>query len=162
MCFRNENCNENFTTDFIYQLYSEEGRGVFDCRKNILGHMQQVSLSHTHTQMQNFLINMYFEHCFSSQGGAPSPFDRNFSTKIAAKAIQWISQKLTACYKGGKRSHQASVCEIPVLQFPHRGWFLCAGRVFANSDDSACLLGMRRRALVFQPVAQLRDEADFV
>lgn len=42
LCFRNENSNENFTTDFIYQLYSEEGRGVFDCRKNILGHMQQV------------------------------------------------------------------------------------------------------------------------
>lgn len=39
---RNENCNENYTTDFIYQLYSEEGRGVFDCRKNVLGHMQQV------------------------------------------------------------------------------------------------------------------------
>ncbi|XP_029687243.1 ATP-dependent 6-phosphofructokinase, platelet type-like isoform X2 [Takifugu rubripes] len=110
LVLRNENCNKNFTTDFIYQLYSEEGRGVFDCRKNILGHMQQ--------------------------GGAPSPFDRNFSTKIAAKAIQWISQKLTDCYKGG--------------------------RVFANSDDSACLLGMRRRALVFQPVSQLRGETDFV
>jgi len=39
---RNENCNENYTTDFIYQLYSEEGRGVFDSRKNVLGHMQQV------------------------------------------------------------------------------------------------------------------------
>lgn len=114
----------NFTTDFIYQLYSEEGRGVFDCRKNILGHMQQVSLSLSHTHLQNILINTYFECCFSSQGGAPSPFDRNFSTKIAAKAIQWISQKLTDCYKGGKRSHQASVCQIPALQFPHRGW-LC-------------------------------------
>lgn len=42
MCFRNESCSENYTTDFIYQLYSEEGRGVFDCRKNVLGHMQQV------------------------------------------------------------------------------------------------------------------------
>uniref|UniRef100_A0A8C7YM49 Phosphofructokinase, platelet n=1 Tax=Oryzias sinensis TaxID=183150 RepID=A0A8C7YM49_9TELE len=42
LVLRNENCNENFTTDFIYQLYSEEGRGVFDCRKNILGHMQQM------------------------------------------------------------------------------------------------------------------------
>lgn len=40
--FRNENSSENYTTDFIYQLYSEEGRGVFDCRKNVLGHMQQV------------------------------------------------------------------------------------------------------------------------
>lgn len=102
MCFRNENCNKNFTTDFIYQLYSEEGRGVFDCRKNILGHMQQVS--HTHTYLQNVPINM--SSLFVTQGGAPSPFDRNFSTKIAAKAIQWISQKLTDCYKGGKRSHQ--------------------------------------------------------
>uniref|UniRef100_A0A4W5QUS0 Phosphofructokinase, platelet n=1 Tax=Hucho hucho TaxID=62062 RepID=A0A4W5QUS0_9TELE len=68
LVLRNENSNENFTTDFIYQLYSEEGKGVFDCRKNVLGHMQQ--------------------------GGAPSPFDRNFGTKIAAKAIQWISRKL--------------------------------------------------------------------
>lgn len=42
--FRNENSNENYTTDFIYQLYSEEGKGVFDCRKNVLGHMQQVHI----------------------------------------------------------------------------------------------------------------------
>uniref|UniRef100_A0A8B9HEX1 Phosphofructokinase, platelet b n=1 Tax=Astyanax mexicanus TaxID=7994 RepID=A0A8B9HEX1_ASTMX len=107
---RNESCNENFTTDFIYQLYSEEGKGVFDCRKNVLGHMQQ--------------------------GGAPSPFDRNFGTKIAAKAIQWISKKLKEFY--------------------------VEGRVFANTEDSACLLGMRRRALVFQPVTELKEESDFV
>ncbi|XP_033838784.1 ATP-dependent 6-phosphofructokinase, platelet type-like isoform X2 [Periophthalmus magnuspinnatus] len=107
---RNENCNENFTTDFMYQLYSEEGKGVFDCRKNILGHMQQ--------------------------GGAPSPFDRNFSTKIAAKAMQWITRSLQESYKGG--------------------------RVFANSEDTACLLGMRRRALVFQPLSHLQKETDFV
>uniref|UniRef100_A0A493T4D7 6-phosphofructokinase type C n=1 Tax=Anas platyrhynchos platyrhynchos TaxID=8840 RepID=A0A493T4D7_ANAPP len=107
---RNENCNENYTTDFIYQLYSEEGKGVFDCRKNVLGHMQQ--------------------------GGAPSPFDRNFGTKISAKAMQWISKKLKETYRKGK--------------------------VFANTDDSVCLLGMRRRNLVFQPVAELKNETDFV
>lgn len=28
------------------------------------------------------------------QGGAPSPFDRNFGTKISARAMQWISTKL--------------------------------------------------------------------
>lgn len=39
---RNEKCNENYTTDFIFNLYSEEGKGVFDSRKNVLGHMQQV------------------------------------------------------------------------------------------------------------------------
>ncbi|XP_034415550.1 ATP-dependent 6-phosphofructokinase, platelet type isoform X3 [Cyclopterus lumpus] len=110
LVLRNENCNENYTTDFIYQLYSEEGRGVFDSRKNVLGHMQQ--------------------------GGAPSPFDRNFGTKISAKAMQWVTKKL-------------------VETFRH-------GRVFANTEDSCCLLGMRRRALVFQPVVQLKGETDFV
>ncbi|XP_067342341.1 ATP-dependent 6-phosphofructokinase, platelet type isoform X5 [Channa argus] len=112
LVLRNENSNENYTTDFIYQLYSEEGKGVFDCRKNVLGHMQQ--------------------------GGAPSPFDRNFGTKISAKAMQWISKKLVETFRQGN------------------------GRVFANSEDSCCLLGMRRRALVFQPVVQLKDETDFV
>lgn len=41
-CSRNEKCNANYTTDFLFNLYSEEGKGVFDCRKNVLGHMQQV------------------------------------------------------------------------------------------------------------------------
>uniref|UniRef100_A0A3B3SMX0 6-phosphofructokinase n=1 Tax=Paramormyrops kingsleyae TaxID=1676925 RepID=A0A3B3SMX0_9TELE len=110
LVLRNENSNVNYTTDFIYQLYTEEGRGIFDCRKNVLGHMQQ--------------------------GGAPSPFDRNFGTKISAKAMQWISKKLKEGYR--------------------------QGRVFTNTEDSACLLGMRRRALVFQPVVQLKDQTDFV
>ncbi|XP_029978772.1 ATP-dependent 6-phosphofructokinase, platelet type isoform X1 [Sphaeramia orbicularis] len=112
LVLRNENSNENYTTDFIYQLYTEEGKGVFDCRKNVLGHMQQ--------------------------GGAPSPFDRNFGTKISAKAMQWISKKLVETFRQDE------------------------GRVFANTEDSCCLLGMRRRALVFQPVVQLKDETDFV
>ncbi|XP_035270115.1 ATP-dependent 6-phosphofructokinase, platelet type isoform X2 [Anguilla anguilla] len=112
LVLRNENCSENYTTDFIYQLYTEEGKGVFDCRKNVLGHMQQ--------------------------GGAPSPFDRNFGTKISAKAMQWISKKLKETYRHDE------------------------GRVFANTEDSCCLLGMRRRALIFQPVVQLKDETDFV
>lgn len=110
LVLRNENSNVNYTTDFIYQLYSEEGKGVFDCRKNVLGHMQQ--------------------------GGAPSPFDRNFGTKIAAKAMQWITEKLKESYR--------------------------EGRVFVDTEDSSCLLGMRRRALVFQPVTQLKDDTDFV
>ncbi|XP_056868142.1 ATP-dependent 6-phosphofructokinase, platelet type isoform X6 [Takifugu flavidus] len=73
LVLRNENSNENYTTDFIYQLYSEEGKGVFDCRKNVLGHMQQ--------------------------GGAPSPFDRNFGTKISAKAMQWVTRKLGETFR---------------------------------------------------------------
>ncbi|XP_078794814.1 ATP-dependent 6-phosphofructokinase, platelet type isoform X5 [Oryzias latipes] len=110
LVLRNENSNDNYTTDFIYQLYSEEGKGVFDCRKNVLGHMQQ--------------------------GGAPSPFDRNFGTKMSAKAMQWLSKKLLETYR--------------------------RGRVFANSEDSCCLLGMLGRTLVFQPVVTLKDHTDFI
>ncbi|CAM9936157.1 unnamed protein product [Lampetra planeri] len=109
LVLRNEHCNTNYSTDFVYHLYTEEGKGVFDCRKNVLGHMQQ--------------------------GGVPSPFDRNFGTKMAAKAIQWLSEKLKESYK--------------------------QGRVFATGADSACLLGLRRQALEFQPVSDLKDQTDF-
>lgn len=39
---RNEKCHEFYTTDFIHKLYSSEGKGIFDCRYNVLGHLQQV------------------------------------------------------------------------------------------------------------------------
>ncbi|XP_047599407.1 ATP-dependent 6-phosphofructokinase, platelet type isoform X2 [Lutra lutra] len=108
LVLRNESCSENYTTDFIYQLYSEEGKGVFDCRKNVLGHMQQ--------------------------GGAPSPFDRNFGTKISARAMQWISTKLKEAPGKGRRF---------------------------TSEDSICVLGISKRNLLFQPVTQLRKDTDF-
>lgn len=37
LVLRNENANDNYTTDFIYRVYSEEGKGIFSCRKNVLG-----------------------------------------------------------------------------------------------------------------------------
>lgn len=40
---RNEKANENYSTDFIHNLLSEEGKGIFTARKNVLGHMQQVN-----------------------------------------------------------------------------------------------------------------------
>lgn len=40
-------------------------------------------------------------------------------------------------------------------------WAFLAGRIFANTADSACLLGMRKRSLVFQPVTELKDQTDF-
>uniref|UniRef100_A0A674AX93 Phosphofructokinase, muscle a n=1 Tax=Salmo trutta TaxID=8032 RepID=A0A674AX93_SALTR len=104
------NCNANYTTDFIFALYSEEGKGIFDCRKNVLGHMQQ--------------------------GGTPTPFDRNFGTKMGSKAVLWITEKLKEVYRHG--------------------------RIFANTPDSACVLGMKKRALTFQPLAELKEQTDFV
>jgi len=109
LILRNENCNANYTTDFIFNLYSEEGKGVFDCRKNVLGHMQQ--------------------------GGTPTPFDRNFATKMGAKSVMWLTDKLKECYRHG--------------------------RIFANTPDSACVLGMKKRALTFQPLEALKAETDF-
>ncbi|XP_063997196.1 ATP-dependent 6-phosphofructokinase, muscle type isoform X2 [Pogoniulus pusillus] len=109
LVLRNERCNENYSTDFIYSLYLEEGKGIFDCRKNVLGHMQQ--------------------------GGTPTPFDRNFATKMGAKAVAWITGKIKECSRHG--------------------------RIFANTPDSACLLGMRKRSLVFQPITELKEQTDF-
>ncbi|XP_069509552.1 ATP-dependent 6-phosphofructokinase, muscle type isoform X1 [Ambystoma mexicanum] len=109
LVLRNEKCNDNYTTDFIFNLYSEEGKGIFDCRKNVLGHMQQ--------------------------GGTPTPFDRNFGTKMGAKAVNWITGKIKECSRHG--------------------------RIFANTPESACLLGMRKRSLVFQPLTELKEQTDF-
>lgn len=65
---RNEHANNNYTTDFMERLFSEEGHGVFTCRKNVLGHMQQ--------------------------GGVPSVFDRNYGTKLAARAVSMMAQQV--------------------------------------------------------------------
>uniref|UniRef100_A0A3B4B407 6-phosphofructokinase n=1 Tax=Periophthalmus magnuspinnatus TaxID=409849 RepID=A0A3B4B407_9GOBI len=104
----NEYCHEHYTTDFIHKLYSAEGKGIFDCRVNVLGHLQQ--------------------------GGAPSPFDRNFGTKMGVKAVQWLSQKMTENYRQ---------------------------RVFANSPNTACVLGLNRKVVAFTPVAELKEITDF-
>ncbi|CAH1772407.1 unnamed protein product [Owenia fusiformis] len=68
LIIRNEKANSNYTTDFIHQLYTEEGKGIFSCRKNVLGHMQQ--------------------------GGVPSPFDRNMATKQGGKAVDFLIEKI--------------------------------------------------------------------
>uniref|UniRef100_A0AAX7UKQ1 Phosphofructokinase, liver a n=1 Tax=Astatotilapia calliptera TaxID=8154 RepID=A0AAX7UKQ1_ASTCA len=109
LILRNEKCHENYTTDFIHKLYSSEGKNIFDCRVNVLGHLQQ--------------------------GGAPSPFDRNFGTKLGVKAIEWLSEKLTENYR--------------------------QGRVFANSPETACVIGLNRKVVSFTPVTELKEITDF-
>lgn len=37
LVLRNENANDNYTTEFITKLYAEEGKGIFSCRQNVLG-----------------------------------------------------------------------------------------------------------------------------
>ncbi|XP_046823927.1 ATP-dependent 6-phosphofructokinase isoform X5 [Vespa crabro] len=67
LILRNENANLNYNTDFMQRLFSEEGKGLFSCRMNIIGHMQQ--------------------------GGSPTPFDRNLGTKMGSKAVEWFSEQ---------------------------------------------------------------------
>eukprot|EP00069_Balaena_mysticetus_P012771 bmy_21839T0 len=109
LVLRNERCHEYYTTEFLYNLYSSEGKGIFDCRTNVLGHLQQ--------------------------GGAPTPFDRNYGTKLGVKAILWMSEKLRAVYR--------------------------KGRVFANAPGSACVIGLQKKAVAFSPVTELKKDTDF-
>ncbi|XP_061861346.1 ATP-dependent 6-phosphofructokinase, liver type [Colius striatus] len=109
LVLRNEKCHEHYTTEFLYNLYSSEGKGIFDCRINVLGHLQQ--------------------------GGAPTPFDRNYGTKLGVKAVLWMSEKLREVYR--------------------------KGRVFANSGDSACVIGLRKKVVAFSPVTELKKVTDF-
>lgn len=97
---RNEKCHENYTTDFIHKLYSSEGKGIFDCRVNVLGHLQQVPppLMWLRSVFCLFYSTIVL---FLLQGGAPSPFDRNIGTKLGVRAIQWLSEKLTGSSREG-------------------------------------------------------------
>ncbi|VDI75586.1 6-phosphofructokinase 1 [Mytilus galloprovincialis] len=110
LILRNENANANYTTDFIHQMFSEEGKGSFTCRKNVLGHMQQ--------------------------GGVPSPFDRNYGTKMASKAVDYMITKV-----------EENTTED--------------GKIKSCTKDSAVLLGMCRRQLLFTPLEDLRGITDF-
>jgi len=107
---RNEYANANYTTEFMHQVFTEEGKGTFSCRRNVLGHMQQ--------------------------GGSPSPFDRNMATKMAAKCVDWLVDRL-------KESQQPD------------------GTVHTNAPGTACMLGLRSRKYEFTPVSALKEESDW-
>lgn len=64
MLVRNEKCSDNFTTEFLCQLLTEESQGMFVARSLILGHLQQ--------------------------GENPSPYDRILGVKYAAHAVDFI------------------------------------------------------------------------
>lgn len=73
------------------------------------------------------------------QGGRPTPFDRNMGTKMAAKAFNWIIGQLTAPGVFDKESK----------------------KVYTKEKESCCLLGLRARSYMFQPVEDLKVETDF-
>ncbi len=68
LMIRNEKANEFYTTSFISALFEEEGGDLFDVRQAILGHLQQ--------------------------GGNPTPFDRIQATRMSAKCIEYLIEKV--------------------------------------------------------------------
>ncbi|KAI5640570.1 phosphofructokinase domain-containing protein [Phthorimaea operculella] len=86
LILRNEKANDNYNTEFIYRLYSEEGKGLFTARSNVLGHMQQ--------------------------GGSPTPFDRNMGTKMAAKCLHWLVETI----QKGPATGPDSACLLGVVK----------------------------------------------
>jgi len=75
LVIRNENANPLYTTAFLCALFEEEGRGYFDVRQAILGHIQR--------------------------GGDPSPFDRIQATRLAARCIRFLGEELKASRDSG-------------------------------------------------------------
>lgn len=68
LIIRSELANANYTTQFIGQLFKEEGKDLFETRVNELSHSQQ--------------------------GGSPSPYDRTLGTKLAARSLEWLLKNI--------------------------------------------------------------------
>ena len=66
---RNEHVHPRYTTDFICTLFAEEGKGHFDVRQAVLGHLQQ--------------------------GGNPTPFDRILATRLAATSVERLTAEVS-------------------------------------------------------------------
>ncbi|RLT42830.1 MAG: 6-phosphofructokinase [Chloroflexi bacterium] len=94
LIIRNEYCNAVYDTRFMWRLFAEEGRGIFEARYAILGHLQQ--------------------------GGDPSPFDRIQATRLATRCLDYIyEQGLQAEPAGafiGLRAGQVQF--TPLAEFP--------------------------------------------
>jgi 6-phosphofructokinase 1 len=66
LVIRGERADPTYTTGFLHSLFEKEGRGLFDVRQSVLGHVQQ--------------------------GGAPSPFDRIQATRLAARCVEHLAE----------------------------------------------------------------------
>ncbi|KAI1730629.1 phosphofructokinase domain-containing protein [Ditylenchus destructor] len=86
---RSEKANKNYTTNFVQELFSEEGKGEFSTRINVLGHAQQ--------------------------GGNPTPFDRNMGTKLAARAVEYLVMQIRQFVDVEKGENGATVPDTATL-----------------------------------------------
>ncbi|KAI9104107.1 phosphofructokinase-domain-containing protein [Phlyctochytrium arcticum] len=66
LILRSELASKTYTTDTISNILRAEGKGLFDSRTAVLGHLQQ--------------------------GGIPSPLDRIRATRLAVNCVDWIQE----------------------------------------------------------------------
>ncbi len=67
LLIRNEFANPTYDIRFMCALFTQEGKGLFEVRKAILGHIQQ--------------------------GGDPTPFDRIQASRLANRSIRFLIEK---------------------------------------------------------------------
>lgn len=70
LAVRNEEANPLYTTDFIARVLEEEGRGRYDVRQAVLGHVQQ--------------------------GGSPTPADRLLAARLVSHALHALDDQFAA------------------------------------------------------------------
>ncbi|MGV8907749.1 MAG: 6-phosphofructokinase [Propionicimonas sp.] len=89
LAIRNENANPLYTTDFLARLLEQEGRGLYDVRQNVLGHIQQ--------------------------GGCPTPFDRLLAVRLVSRALDLLNVEFAA---GTRESHYLGLVKSQVTARP--------------------------------------------
>lgn len=86
---RNERASENYTTDVLAKIFAQEGKGLYDVRQAIIGHVQQ--------------------------GGDPTPFDRIMATKLVHNALGLLAEELE---RGGTQSSYVGLVEGAIAHHP--------------------------------------------
>jgi 6-phosphofructokinase len=88
---RSESSSTTYTTEVISSVLRTEGKGHFDSRTSVLGHLQQ--------------------------GGIPSPLDRIRATRLAVDCIDWIqkvAQQPLVPYPSAEDDLEPTACVIGV------------------------------------------------
>lgn len=89
LAVRNEEANPLYTTDFIARVLEEEGRGRYDVRQAVLGHVQQ--------------------------GASPTPADRLLAARLVSHALHALADQFAA---GTAESQYLGLSDGAIARFP--------------------------------------------
>lgn len=94
LMIRNENVNEYYSADFMQSVFEQEGRGLYDVRRAILGHQQN--------------------------GGDPSPFDRIQANRLAKRCMELLFGEAA---KKKPKSHMCGLADGQVKFHPLENFY---------------------------------------